>query len=151
MASTLVKIDIHIIFHTKSSSVVIRNEDIPLVHKYIGGIIKNIDALPICIGGINDHVHILCSLPKTMTLADFVRSIKANTSRWIKSLDSYYERFEWQSGYGAFSVSPSVLDKTISYINHQEEHHKKQSSRDEYVVFLDAYKIEYNPDYVLSD
>ena len=97
------------------------------------------------------HVHILCTLPKTMALSDFVRSIKANSSRWIKTLGSHYAGFEWQTGYGAFSVSPSVIDKTIDYINNQAEHHKTVSFSDEYKAFLAAYKVEFNPDYLLTD
>ena len=151
MASTLVKIDVHIIFHIKTTSVEMREADIPLIHKYIGGIIENLQSIPVSIGGIADHVHILCSLPKTMALSDFVRGLKANSSRWIKTLDPHYEGFEWQTGYGAFSVSPSIIDKTINYINNQAEHHKKVSFNDEYKAFLSAYNIEFNPDYLLTD
>ena len=151
MASSLVKIDVHLVFHVKSTSVVIRDMDIVPIHKYMGGVLKSIDAIPICIGGINNHVHILCSLPSTITMADLVRAVKANTSRWIKTLDPYYRYFEWQKGYGAFSVSPSLLSRTIRYINTQAEHHRKTLPKDEFIAFLNAYHIEYNPDYVLSD
>lgn len=128
-----------------------RESDIPLIHKYIGGVLKNIDSVPVCIGGINDHVHILCPLPKTMAMSEFVRAIKSNSSRWIKTMDSYYNGFEWQTGYGAFSVSPSVKEKTIQYISTQAEHHKKQTFKDEYLAFLKAYNIDYDPNYVFSD
>lgn len=151
MASTLVKIDIHIVFHIKSTSVAMRENDIPTIHKYIGGIIKNMQSMPICIGGVADHVHLLCTLPKDIALSDFVRSIKANSSRWIKTIDNHYAHFEWQTGYGAFSVSPSLLDKTICYINNQPEHHKKVSFTDEYGAFLKAYNIDFNPDYIFTD
>ena len=90
-------------------------------------------------------------LPKTIALSDFVRSIKANSSRWIKTLAPHYAGFEWQTGYGAFSVSPSIIDKTINYINNQAEHHKKVSFNDEYAAFLTAYNVEYNPDFLLTD
>lgn len=151
MAATLVKIDVHIVFHIKTTSVEMRKDDIPLIHKYIGGIIGNQQSVPVCIGGVADHVHILCTLPKTMALSDFVRSIKANSSRWIKTLGKHYAGFEWQTGYGAFSVSPSVIDKTIDYINNQAEHHKTVSFSDEYKAFLAAYKVEFNPDFLLTD
>ncbi|MBO7594128.1 MAG: transposase [Salinivirgaceae bacterium] len=151
MAATLVEIDVHIVFHIKTTSVTMRESDIPLIHKYIGGVLKNIDSVPVCIGGINDHVHILCPLPKTMALSEFVRAIKSNSSRWIKTMDSYYNGFEWQTGYGAFSVSPSVKEKTIQYISTQAEHHKKQTFKDEYLAFLKAYNIDYDPNYVFSD
>ena len=128
-----------------------RENEIPLIHKYIGGIIRNLQSTPICIGGINDHVHILCTLPKTTSLSDFVRDIKANSSRWIKSIDQYYAGFEWQNGYAAFSVSPSIINKTTNYIKSQVEHHRKVSFADEYKAFLSAYDIEFNPDFLLSD
>ncbi len=151
MASSLVKLDVHLVFHVKSTSVVIRDVDIVPIHKYIGGVLRSIDSIPICIGGINNHVHVLCSLPSTVRMADLVRAVKANTSRWIKTLDPYYRQFEWQKGYGAFGICPSLLTKTIQYINTQAEHHKKILPKDEYIAFLNAYHIEYNPDYVLSD
>ena len=151
MASTLVKIAVHIVFHIKTTSVIIRNSDIPLLHKYIGGIIRNVGSIPICVGGVDDHVHILCTLPKTMPLADFVRTIKANSSRWIKLLSEYYNSFEWQTGYGAFSVSPSLMDKTELYITTQAEHHKKQTFEDEYTLFLKSYHIDYDANCVFED
>ena len=127
-----------------------REEDLPLIHKYIGGIIKNIQSVPICIGGVGNHVHILCSLPKTMSLADFVRIIKVNSSRWIKTLDSYYYNFAWQTGYSAFSVSLSNIDKTVQYIRNQAKHHMMVSADKEHMVFLKAYDVDFTPDY-LSD
>ena len=151
MASTLVKIDVHIIFHTKSKQTEIRRSDIPRIHKYMGGIIENLKSIPICVGGTSDHVHILCALPKVMALSDFVRTIKAYSSRWIKTLDNHYKNFEWQTGYGAFSVSPSLLAKTVNYINGQEEHHKKKSFIDEYTAFLEAYDIKFDPDFLLDE
>ena len=151
MSKTLVKMEIHLIFHIKTTSVKMRKDDLPHIHKYIIGIIKNLDSVPICIGGVEDHIHILCSLSKSMALSDFVRDVKSNSSRWIKTLDCYYEKFEWQTGYGAFSVSPSIIDKTIQYINNQENHHKKVMFRDEYIRFLNAYDVEYNPDFVFWD
>lgn len=151
MAKTLVKIDVHLIFHIKTTSVKMQEMDIPRIHKYMIGIMKNLQAVPICTGGVCDHVHILCSVPKTMSISDFVRTLKSNSCRWIKSLDSCYSKFEWQTGYGAFSVSPSIRDKTIQYINNQAEHHKKVLFQDEYIRFLNAYSVEYNPQFDFSD
>ena len=151
MASSLVKIDVHLIFHVKSTSVCLRNEDLPRVFAYIGGIIRTIGGVPIIVGGTSDHIHILSSLPATLSLADFVRIIKTNSSKWIKSLDVSYGRFAWQDGYGAFSVSPSILSQTIDYIKKQQEHHRKITFEEEYRAFLDAYHIEYDSRYYLSD
>ncbi|MBR2237261.1 MAG: transposase [Prevotella sp.] len=151
MASSLVKIDIHLIFHVKSTGVTMRENDLPRIFQYIGGIIREMNAIPMEIGGMKDHVHIFTSLPKTVALTDFVRDIKANSSRWIKQIDHYYAPFAWQDGYGAFSVSPSLSEKTVNYIRNQKEHHRKRSFREEYKLFLDAYGIDYDEKYAFSD
>ena len=118
MGSSLVKVDVHFIFHVKSSTgVTMDHVDLPRIFDYIGGIIKGMGSVPYAIGGMPDHIHILSSISATMSLADFVRIIKTNSSKWIKSLDVSYGRFAWQDGYGAFSVSPSILSQTIEAIS----------------------------------
>ncbi len=151
MASTLVQQYMHIVFHTKCTSITMREEDLGRIFDYVGGIIHNVKGVSIQVGGRPDHIHILASLPKTMSLADFVRTIKSNSSRWIKTLDAYYEQFMWQEGYGAFSVSASVLEKVSKYIKCQKTHHDKQSFVDEYKQFLDAYHVEYDERYAFED
>ena len=151
MASTLVKVDIHLIFHVKSMGIMLRSDDLERIFAYIGGIIKGIGGLPIEIGGMPDHLHILTSMPKAMALSDFVRTIKAESSKCIKTIDSCYEQFAWQEGYGAFSVSPSLTNKTVQYIRSQAEHHKKRTFQEEYKLFLDAYDIQYDERYAFVD
>jgi REP element-mobilizing transposase RayT len=151
MASTLARIDVHLVFHVKKTRVVMRTEHLERIFGYIGGIIKGIGGLPIQIGGVPDHIHILTTLPKTMALADFVRVVKADSSKWMKSIDAYYEQFAWQEGYGAFSVSPSLVEKTALYILGQAEHHKKRTFQEEYKLFLEAYGIQYDERYAFGD
>ena len=151
MASSLVRIDLHLIFHVKAAGVNFRDEDLPQIFRYIGGIINGLGGIPIEIGGTTNHVHILTSLPKSMALIDFVREIKAYSSKWLKQLDDHYMPFAWQDGYGAFSVSPSLLDKTVQYIRKQEEHHKTRSFNEEYRLFLEAYGIDYDERYAFGD
>ncbi len=151
MASTLVRINVHLVFHVKSTSVRMDITDLERIFPYIGGIIKGIGGIPIKIGGMPDHLHILASLPKTMTLADFVRAIKADSSKWIKSLDAKYRHFSWQEGYGAFSVSPALNQKTVQYIRNQAEHHRKRTFLEEYKLFLDAYGIQYDERFAFCD
>ena len=151
MASTLVQQYMHIVFHTKCTAITMREEDLERVFDYVGGVIRNIGGVSIQVGGRPDHIHILASMPKAMSLADFVRAIKSNSSKWIKTLGSYYEPFMWQEGYGAFSVSASVLDKTAQYIKFQKAHHCDQTYVDEYKQFLDAYHVEYDERYAFSD
>ena len=150
MASTLVTMNVHLIFHTKMATPM-RRDDLKRIHDYMGGIIKGVGGNSIRIGGVENHVHILAALPKTMALSDFVRTIKAESSRWIKSLDSYYRTFAWQEGYGAFSVSSSVVESTVAYIGNQAEHHRKVTFAEEYKRFLDAYNTEYDERYLETD
>lgn len=149
MANTYTKLNIHIVFHVKSTGICIKKEDLPQVFAYIGGVIRNIGGYPITVGGIENHIHILATMPKTMSVSEFVQKIKANSSRWIKTLDKYYESFAWQEGYGAFCVSPSLLKKTICYIETQEQHHHEISVRDEFIQFLKENGIEFDERYLL--
>ena len=103
------------------------------------------------IGGMPDHLHLLTSLPKNVALADFVRTIKTKSNGWLKKADPYYVSFAWQTGYGAFSVSPTLLHKTTSYIQHQKEHHQKRTFADEYRLFLQLSGIAYDERYFLAD
>ena len=144
MSSSLVKINVHIVFHVKNNRIRIKTEDLPRVFQYMGGIIRKTEGIPIAIGGVSDHIHILASLPKKMSIMDFVRTVKAISSKWIKGLNPYYKYFAWQDGYGAFSVSPSILNRTVYYIQNQQKHHEKKSARDEFRLLLIAYGIQYN-------
>ncbi len=117
----------------------------------MGAIIKDNQSIPILINGVEDHVHILCIMSKNIALAKLVEEIKRHSSRWIKTKDSYYSNFAWQGGYGGFSVSQSLHSKTKQYIANQEEHHKKKSFREEYLLFLKEYGIDYNDQYLWSD
>ena len=150
MANTYTKLNIQIVFHVKSTSVTIRPEDLIQVFQYIGGIINNLGGYPVTVGGIENHIHILATMPKTMSMSEFVQKIKANSSKWIKTIDRYYEGFVWQEGYGAFCVSPSRLKKTILYIETQAEHHKMESVPIEYKRFLKANNIEFDERYLFD-
>jgi REP element-mobilizing transposase RayT len=139
------------VFHIKTTSPQIENEFLDRVHSYIGQLVNATGCKVICVGGVSDHVHVVCLLSKNETVAHLVEEIKRNSSRWIKSLGSRYEFFAWQNGYAVFSISQSVLQSTVDYVNHQKEHHQKTSFRDEYIQFLKLYHIEYDEKYVLSD
>lgn len=151
MAQSLCKIYLHIIFHTKSSSPTIAQEHLSRVHHYIGKLINNAGCHTIKVGGTADHVHVLCTLSATTTVAMLVEEMKRNSSRWIKLLSPVYEHFAWQGGYAAMSVSQSVVKTTERYIDRQEEHHRKWSFREEYLKFLEIYGIEYDDRYVFRD
>ncbi len=137
MKDTYSNIYLHIIFHIKNTNELIAESDLPEVFRYIGGVVRAQSGVAYVVGGRPDHIHILTSLPHTISLSDFVRAIKANSSRWIKGINPRYSKFSWQAGYGAFSVSESRKESVINYILGQKEHHKKQSMQDEFLLFLE--------------
>ena len=151
MSQSLSKLYIHLIFHIKNPQVPIRQEEKKILYAYIGTILKDNGSIPILINGTIDHVHILCVMSKNISLASLVEEIKRHSSRWIKTIDPHYKQFAWQGGYAGFSVSQSIHDKTKRYIANQEEHHKKMTFREELLVFLKEYEIEYDERYLWSD
>ena len=151
MSQSLSKLYIHLIFHIKSNSVTIRNKDKKELFAYLGAFINDNDSIPILINGTNDHIHILCVMSKNIALAKLVEEIKRHSSRWIKTIDQYYNQFAWQGGYACFSVSQSLHEKTKHYIANQEEHHKKMTFTEELIAFLKEYGIDYDERYLWSD
>ena len=123
MAQSLYKIYLHIIFHVKTTSPQIADEHLERVHSYIGMLVNTTGCKVIRVGGIGDHVHIVCLLSKNETVAHLVEEVKRNSSRWIKALAPTYEHFAWQGGYAVFSVSQSQIDKVLEYVGNQAEHH----------------------------
>jgi REP element-mobilizing transposase RayT len=104
----------------------------------------------LAVGGTDDHLHALLSLPSTMAIAKAVQLIKGGSSKWIHDTFPSLRRFAWQEGYGAFSVSSSQVNKTIAYIDNQKEHHRKRSFQEEFIQLLVKHGIEYDPRYVFG-
>jgi REP element-mobilizing transposase RayT len=151
MGQSLSKIYIHLVFHTKNSSTLIGDEVKSNLYSYIGSIIKDNGSIPVLINGTADHVHILFVLSKNISLAGITEEIKRHSSRWIKTQGEKYENFAWQGGYAGFSVSQSLHEKTKHYIERQEEHHRKISFKEELILFLKEYGIEYDERYLWND
>ena len=97
-----------------------------------------------------DHIHVLIGMTPDMALSDLVRDIKANSSRFINKKAWIAGRFEWQTGFGAFSYSHSQLDGVVRYIKNQEAHHSRQTFREEYLTFLKRFNVPYNPEYIFD-
>jgi putative transposase len=148
MSQSYVQFYTHIVFHTKNNIKFIREEIEDELYSYLGGILRNYKSVPIQIGGTSDHVHVLCTLPKTMTPADLVEEIKKSSSKWIKTKSPLYRNFYWQDGYGGFSVGWSQVDIVKDYIRNQKEHHRKIGFLDEYRKLLDEYGISYEERYL---
>ena len=151
MPQSLSKIYLHIVFHIKTTSPQIDEAHLERVHSYIGQLVNSTGCSVIRVGGIGDHVHVLCLLSRNETVSHLVEEIKRNSSRWIKTLGQEYECFAWQGGYAVFSVSESLINKTIEYVIKQKEHHKKLSFNEEYIQFLKLYNIDYDERYVFED
>jgi putative transposase len=143
MSQSFVQIYVHIVFHTKGNVKLIREEIENELFSYLGGILRNYKSNPIQIGGTSDHIHLLCTLPKTIALADLVEEIKKSSSKWIKTKGAHYNNFYWQDGYGGFSVSNSGVDGVKRYILNQKKHHEKVSFMEEYKNLFEAYGIPY--------
>jgi putative transposase len=114
----------------------------------MGGIIKRMKGAPLLIGGMPDHVHVFTSVPPTLALADFMRELKAGSSKWINEKSRLAVPFEWQRGYAAFTVAPSGREALEGYILGQAEHHRGRSFIDELKALLDEYEIEFDVKYL---
>lgn len=133
MPQSLAKVLLHIVFSTKNrapflSDLGVRAE----LHTYMAGVLKSIDCPAIIVGGVEDHVHILCSLSRIRTIAQLLEETKIATSKWVKSKGTAYKDFHWQNGYGAFSVSESKVADVRRYIEEQDKHHRKMTFQDEF-------------------
>lgn len=148
MADSFVQVLVHVTFHVKSDDVLIGKDDLPRVFQYIGGVVSSLKGIPLAVGGMSDHIHILTTLPATISLADFMMNVKKGSSKWIKGIDPKYAKFAWQDGYGGFSVSYSIRDRVIGYIANQEYHHSRRTFMEEYKTFLETNNIPYDEKYL---
>ncbi len=117
------------------------------LHSYLGGIVRGLGGVADCIGGDEDHVHILASLGATHRLADVLRKIKSSSSDWVHDVLGI-SRFGWQDGYGAFTVGRSERESVRQYIRNQKEHHRKRTFQQEYLEFLHENGIEFDERYL---
>ena len=146
MPQSLSKIYLHLIFSTKRRVKIITEDIRPSLQAYFIEVASNLKIFVHEIYANPDHVHILCELPRTMTVSEIVQKLKTPSSSWMKSQGK--GSFEWQNGYGVFSVSQSKLNVLKLYIQRQAEHHRKMSFEDEFRLFLKEYQIEFDEKYV---
>ena len=147
MGQTFSKLLFHIVFSTKDRMPYLRplrNDLFP----YMGGIIRGIRGAALNINGPADHGHILAFLPAQVSIADAVRVIKANSSRWVHETGRERRAFAWQAGYSAFSVSESNLADVSKYISEQDEHHRKRSFQEELIALLKKHNLPYDERYM---
>ena len=148
MPQSLSKVIFHIIFSTKDREPWLDSNVRTRMHGYLATICRDLGADLVHVGGTADHVHLVATLPRTVSQAQFVEQIKKTSSKWIKTVDARYRRFFWQRGYGAFSVSPSQLESVRQYIEAQQEHHRTRTFQEEYRELLRRHGIEFDERYV---
>ena len=149
MAQSLSKILVHTVFSTKDRRPFLRERATrEELHRYLGGILTNLDCQPITIGGVEDHVHLLCALSRTCEPAEMVKELKRGSSLWLKSRSPDLRNFAWQSGYGMFSIGFSQIKTVCKYIAGQEKHHRKTTFQDEFRKLLGRYEIDFDERYV---
>jgi putative transposase len=151
MANTYTQIHLQFVFAVKFRNALIDASFKDELYKYITGIIATNNHKLLTINGMPDHIHIFIGMRPTQSVSDLLRDIKANSSKWINEKKFLKVKFEWQEGFGAFSYSKSHVQNVINYIQNQEEHHKKQTFREEYLEFLRLFEIEYDEKYIFYD
>ena len=151
MANTYTQLYFHIVFAVKGRNNHISKNWKEELYKYIAGVIANKNQKLMIINGIPNHVHLLVGTKPNCNLSDLVKDIKANSSKWINEKQFLNRKFEWQNGFGAFTVSQSGVNAVIRYIKNQEKHHQRTTFRQEYIEFLNAYQINYKPEYIFKD
>ena len=141
---------VHAVFSTKERRNTIPRESLRQLWAFIGGIARNNKMKALAIGGTTNHVHLLLSLPPTVSCSKAMQLIKGGSSKFMHQNYPESVAFEWQEGFGAFSVSASDVERVKAYIDKQEEHHRKMSFEEEFIALLDKHGIDYNPKYVLN-
>ncbi len=148
--STFTNLLFHIVYSTKFRKPTIAPSWEDEMYGYIGGIIREEKGILLKIGGMPDHVHLLAKLSPTIAVSDMLRLIKTNSSKWVNERSDVSSAFQWQSGYGAFSVSESQVPIVSRYIENQKKHHRAKSFDEEFLEILKRHGIEYDLRYVFE-
>jgi REP element-mobilizing transposase RayT len=151
MSNTYHQVYIQTVFAVKYREAVITEENKSEILGVIGNLINETGCKTIIVNGVEDHVHCLLGLKPTVSISELMRIVKGKSSKYINDHKLTKSKFEWQEGYGVFSYSQSHIDVVYKYIEKQEDHHKKQSFSDEYLSFLDKFKIQFDEKYVFED
>jgi REP element-mobilizing transposase RayT len=148
MAHSYVSIFIHYIFSTKNREETISPEIQDRLWSYMGGVARENKMKALAIGGTEDHAHVLLSLPAALSISRSIQLVKGVSSTWASKTFPDFQDFNWQSGYGGFSISVSHIEDTIKYINNQKEHHRHKTFQEEYLAFLKKHHIDYDERYI---
>ena len=151
MANTYTQLYIHLVFAVKNRLGLIMPEWKEKLYQYIAVMLEKRGHRLYAINGMQDHVHIFVSISPNQSISEMVGEIKRGTSLWINQNRFVLGHFEWQSGYGAFSYAKSQINNVVQYINNQENHHRKQTFRDEYMEFLKLFDISFDEQYIFKE
>ena len=151
MANTYHQIYLQFVFAVKYRMAIIDKTWSDTLYAVIGNLINETNCKTLIINGVEDHVHCFVGLRPVVSVSELMKTIKAKSSKYINDNSLTEDRFEWQDGYGVFSYGQSQIDKVYKYIQNQEEHHKKQTFKDEYEGFLKKFRIDYDERYVFQD
>jgi putative transposase len=143
MPQSLSRILLHLIFSTKNREPWLTPEIRTELHPYLAVVLREKGCPALQVGGVEDHVHLLFGLSRTLTVAELVETVKTSSSKWMKTKGEAHRGFHWQTGYGAFSVSQSDSEAVVLYIQNQEQHHRKMTFQEEYRKFLLRYRVAY--------
>lgn len=150
MANTYSQLNIHCVFAVHGREHLLTPDFRYELFQYMAGILRNDGSYPLAVGGWIDHVHVFFELPVTLAVADQMRMLKASSSKWINDRGFVQGKFRWQEGYGAFSYSRTQRDNVIKYIMRQEEHHQKESFKEEYFRLLEEFAVDYQERYMFK-
>jgi putative transposase len=148
MAQSLARVLIHLVFSTKHRAPLLPQARFAELHAYAEGIFEKQKCRLIEMNNVSDHVHALFDLHRTEALSDVVMHVKKGSSRWLKQQAPEFAHFDWQEGYGAFSIGRSQRDEVVAYIRNQQRRHRRASYEDEFRKLLKAYEIEFDERYV---
>ncbi len=148
--STFTNLLFHVVYSTKYRKPMIEKTWQDKLYGYVGGVIRENKGTLLCMGGVEDHVHLLTRFSPTIAISDMLRLIKGNSSKMVNDKIKPRIPFEWQSGYGAFSVSESQCEKVRAYILNQEVHHRKRTFEEEFIAMLEHHKFTYDLRYVFE-
>ena len=150
MSHTFVNSLHHCVFSTKERRPLITAALQMRLFRYMGGIAKANKLKIIGAGGVADHVHLLISMPATISISKAMQMIKGGSSKWIHETFAEHRNFEWQEGYGAFSIGVGDVQRTVKYIENQAEHHERIDFKTEFLAFLKRHEIEYDERYIFD-
>ena len=149
MSQSLSRILIHIVFSTKDRFPFLADGEMrKQMHAYLAGALNKIGSPAIEVGGVEDHVHILCLLSRNHSVSEVIGKVKANSSSWAKAQGGRCAKYSWQSGYGAFSIDELQIDSLQKYIRDQVEHHRRRAFQEEFREILTRYHVDYDERYI---